>query len=61
MIAILIAFGISAVISFFWVRGISNMKKNHPDYKGEDFLNWDNKEKKDNNWDDNKIHTEGGF
>lgn len=61
MIAILIAFGILSVVSFFWVRGISNMKKNHPDYKGEDFLNWDNKEKKDNYWDDNKIHTEGGF
>ena len=29
------------LISWAWVRGIDNMKKNHPDYKGEDFLNWD--------------------
>ena len=36
------------IISFFWVRGIDYMKENHPDYKGEDFLNWD----------DNKNHTE---
>jgi hypothetical protein len=25
-------------ISLLWVQGIDNMKKNHPDYKGEDFL-----------------------
>ena len=30
-----------ALISYLWVRGIDNMKKNHPDYKGEDFLDWD--------------------
>ena len=36
---------VSAIIAFFWVRGITYMKENHPDYKGEDFLNWD--EKKD--------------
>jgi hypothetical protein len=23
------------IISYLWVRGIDNMKKNHPDYKGE--------------------------
>ncbi len=42
---------ITIPISFLWVRGIDNMKKNHPTYKGEDFLDWD----------DNKIHTEGDF
>jgi hypothetical protein len=36
---ILIWFAISGVISFFWVRGIDNMNKKYPDYKGEDFLN----------------------
>ncbi len=46
-----IGFGISflfaAILSIFWVRGIDYMKKNHPDYKGEDFLNWgDDKEEK---------------
>ena len=29
-----------AIISYFWVRGIDYMKENHPDYKGEDFLDW---------------------
>ena len=23
-----------------WVKGIDNMHENHPDYKGEDWLNW---------------------
>jgi len=52
-------------ISWLWVRGIDNMKKNHPNYKGEDFLNWDEKQQQANtktaDWDDNKIHTENGF
>ena len=39
------------IVSWAWVKGISDMKKNHPDYKGEDWLNWD----------DNKNHTEGNF
>jgi hypothetical protein len=44
-------FCFTALISWLWVRGIDNMKQNHPDYKGEDFLNWD----------DNKVHTEEKF
>jgi len=40
---------VAGVISFLWVSGIDNMKKNHPDYKGKDFLDWD----------DDKNHTEG--
>jgi hypothetical protein len=28
-------------LSWAWVNGIDNMKKNHPDYKGEDFLSLD--------------------
>lgn len=51
----LIAIGITLLITIpiviLWVRGIDNMKEKHPDYKGEDFLGWD----------DNKIHTEGGI
>jgi hypothetical protein len=35
----------AAIVSFFWVRGIDYMKENHPDYKGEDFLNWNDNEK----------------
>jgi hypothetical protein len=37
------------------------MKKSHPNYKGEDFLNWDvekNTAGRDG-WDDNVVHTEG--
>jgi len=32
-------------ISIAWVNAIDNMKKKHPDYKGEDFLNWDKMKK----------------
>lgn len=39
------------LISVVWVNGIDNMKEKHPDYKDEDWLNWD----------DNKNHTEGDF
>lgn len=38
----IIIFGVSIVISgiiaWYWVRGITYMMDNHPDYKGEDFL-----------------------
>jgi hypothetical protein len=30
------------LISWSWVKGIDYMKENHPDYKGDDFLNWGN-------------------
>ena len=33
-----IMFLVLVVIVFFWVRGIDNMMKNHPDYKGEDLF-----------------------
>ncbi len=39
-----IIFLVCGIISGFWVRGIDYMKKNHPDYTGEDFLNWDNED-----------------
>ncbi len=46
MVSIFIVFIIigsfSALISYFWVRGIDYMQENHPDYKGEDFLDWGN-------------------
>lgn len=28
------------VISILWVTAIANTQKNHPNYKGEDWLNW---------------------
>jgi hypothetical protein len=51
LVAIIISFIVATIISIIWVRGIDYMRENHPDYKGEDFLNWD----------DNKNHTEGDF
>jgi hypothetical protein len=51
----------TALISWSWVRGIDYMKENHPDYKGEDFLNtsagrdlWDEH-------DEHTTHYEGDF
>jgi len=38
---IIFIFAISLSLAWLWVGGIDYMKKNHPDYKGEDFLNWD--------------------
>lgn len=32
-------FFITAVISWLWVKAISNMNEKHPDYDGRDFLN----------------------
>jgi len=39
------SFMMAAIVSFFWARGIDYMKENHPDYKGEDFLNSNDNEK----------------
>ena len=43
----LLMFVVVAIISYLWVRGIDYMKENHPDYKGEDFLNFDEDDKND--------------
>lgn len=51
VVGIIITLIVVIPIAILWVRGIDNMKKNHPDYKGEDFLDWD----------ENKNHTEGDF
>jgi hypothetical protein len=42
---------VAGVLAFLWADGIDYMSKNHPDYKGEDFLDWD----------DNKTNSEGMF
>jgi hypothetical protein len=41
LFAFLIPFAIAMVITYNWVKGIDYMQKNHPDYKGEDFLGED--------------------
>jgi hypothetical protein len=46
-------FIVVAFISWRWVEGIDYMQKNHPDYKGEDFLDWGNDD--DNENDKNQI------
>ncbi len=48
LIVVAIISVVVGVLVFCWVDGIDYMKENHPDYKGEDFLDWD----------DNKQHTE---
>jgi len=49
MARFLITLVISGIISYLWVRGINKMKDEHPDYKGDDFLNFKKDEK-------DKIH-----
>ena len=44
----LLEFIMVLAVSAVWVRGIDKMMSEHPDYKGEDFLDWD----------DDKNHTE---
>jgi hypothetical protein len=34
-----------SVLVWAWVKGIDYMKENHPNYKGEDWLNWDEDDK----------------
>jgi hypothetical protein len=44
-----ILFSFVVFLTWAWVKGINYMQDKHPDYKGEDFLDWD----------DDKNHTEG--
>lgn len=65
-IVVLFIVSFSTLLSWAWVKGISNMNENHPDYKGDDFLNWDDddaitKMAGRDAWDDNTIHSEGDF
>jgi hypothetical protein len=63
VIAVMVFF--VALISWSWVRGIDYMKENHPDYKGEDFLDWGEDDVSKiagrDGWDDTNIHSEGDF
>lgn len=51
MVGLIIIGVLVLIVSYAWATAISNMNEKHPDYKGHDFLDWD----------DNKNHTEGGF
>ena len=37
----IIAAVISVIVGIILGLGVDNMKEKHPEYKGEDFLNWD--------------------
>jgi hypothetical protein len=44
MVGLIIASVILAtMVAVFWVRGIDYMKTNHPNYKGEDLFNEEDK------------------
>jgi hypothetical protein len=46
MIILLIALFLAlALLVWAWVTGIDYMNEFHPDYKGEDWLNWDEEDK----------------
>lgn len=40
ILVIVILFAILAIIVWMWAGRIDYMKKHHPDYKGDDFLDW---------------------
>jgi hypothetical protein len=42
-----------AYLCWMWINGIDYMKENHPDYKADDWLNWDNDPENEN--DKNQI------
>ncbi len=42
------SFVLAAIVSFFWVRGIDYMHKNHPDYTGDDLFGFDENKKENN-------------
>jgi hypothetical protein len=44
LIVILICVTILSVVSHFWVKGIDYMDKNHPDYKGYDLFDEEDKD-----------------
>ena len=44
MLVVIIVLGVLlTILSYVWVKGIDNMNKNYPDYKGEDFFNEEDK------------------
>ena len=43
MVGLIISIAVAVIISVLWVHGIDYMKENHPDYKGEDLFDEDDK------------------
>jgi hypothetical protein len=48
LVSYLVGIGCSAILAsicaFFWVRGIDNMKENHPNYNGNEFFGYKDEE-----------------
>ena len=60
IIILILAF--TGTISWLWAGGIDYMQKFHPDYRGEDFLNWGEEDlKKPYNCKWENVHTESNF
>jgi hypothetical protein len=53
IIVVLITLPALGYLCWMWVKGIDYMKENHPDYKGDDWLNWNNDSENEN--DKNQI------
>jgi len=45
---IILIVAIAASLAWLWAGGIDYMVKNHKDYKGKDFLDWDLSEEEKN-------------
>ena len=43
MVGLIISITVAVIVSILWVRGIDYMKENHPNYKGEDLFDEDDK------------------
>lgn len=41
MAVLFLLIGVSIIIGCLWGLGIISMNEQYPDYKGDDFLNWD--------------------
>ena len=48
MIAFIIILVLIVVAAIGWASGINKMQEEHPEYKGEDFLDWDNNHTENN-------------
>ena len=50
----LLMFIVVGVVSLLMVNGITNMHKNHPDYKGDDLFGFDDDDINESLWDKNR-------
>lgn len=56
MVGLIIIGILILIVSYAWAIGTDKIQEEYPEYKGEEFLNWDRDHDK---WDNN--HTEGEF